>query len=68
MSSPVITDPTPEPTGLRAVVRDANGTGWVRWTARRTDDYPWVCEGVSVQRRWTDIPQPVTVLSEGVAP
>lgn len=57
---------TPEPTGLGAVVRDANGFRWVslitnggmRWYGDRgsgRDIYGW-----------SVIPQPVKVLSEGV--
>ena len=55
--------PVAEPTGLGAVVRDAEGTTYVRrplrgvracWASENKDWYAW-----------DDIPQPATVLSEG---
>lgn len=58
----------PEPTGLGAVVRDADG-----WIATGVGDAMggrrrWVREGYSSFNYWDDIPQPVTVLTEGVTP
>lgn len=66
----VLAEPRPpEPTGLGAVVRDANGTAWVRASGWATD-LPWVARPLNDRiprlRKWADIPDPV-VLSEGWA-
>ena len=52
----------PEPTGLGAVVEDAEGEAWVRY-ARRYSTAPWVNGTTSVE--WEDITA-VRILSEGV--
>lgn len=61
-------NPTPprpeEPTGLGAVVEDAEGVRWVRY-APEGDTAPWVAHAVSVE--YDDIAA-VHILSEGVTP
>lgn len=67
-------NPTPkieEPTGLGAVVVDADGLRWTRYDTQG-DGQPWCCDGPGPQRpverrfSWSDI-NAVRVLSEGVA-
>lgn len=61
----LLAPPRPEePTGLGAVVEDDRGRQWVR--GFQEDDAPWVCDHF-VSRSFSDIPNPVRVLSEGVA-
>lgn len=54
---------TPEPTGLGAVVRDANGMQWVRVDSSGAK---WCRQRPNCWEYWAAIPQPVEVLSEGV--
>lgn len=71
----LVAEPEPEePTGLGAVVRDGNGSDWVRiyqhvdcndW--RRTDDEPGSGEA-QARSGWLDLPRPLTVLSPGWEP
>lgn len=57
--------PTPEPTGLGAVVQGTDGVRLTRWTTRPHYLWHWITQGESL-RRWSDIPQPVTVIAKGV--
>jgi hypothetical protein len=54
----------PEPTGLGAVVEDAEGVRWVRYEPTGSTA-PWVGNCVSVE--WDDVPA-VRILSDGVQP
>lgn len=65
-------DPKPpkpeEPTGLGAVVREADALRWYRMPASVGGWKPWACEdGRTGDRAWSDI-DVVEVLSEGVTP
>lgn len=64
-------DPTPpkpdEPTGLGAVVEDAEGKRWVRWSAR-DDLAAWCPPDPNVARSSWHHVDAVRVLSEGVRP
>ena len=60
--------PAAEPTGLGAVVRDGQPDPMTYVAAHPHDGRPgalrWWAEDGTIQR-WSDIPQPVTVLNEG---
>ena len=69
----VIAPETPEPTNLMAIVRDAEGYLWFRsvwfrsvWFRPAKHDNRWERVVDGVWRSWSDLPQPVEVLFEGV--
>lgn len=63
----LLTSPKPdEPTGLGAVVEDAEGERYVRWAARHRAERHWKGEESGDYRAWPDVAA-VRVLFEGVS-